>query len=432
LAAAESGTATMRDTKVCVAITPSGGMLLLASLGSRSDTLVISVDQSSGELVHTGVPGHDVFPCENDALQMVRARLCGGKALPVLVRGHAFLGIVLTPVQVMVLVAVEVRRDQLPAGHSMCTVVKSQWVKSHAACSKFGSSLSKTDETGLERLREFAVSGHHFYSETVDLSRPFPSTRAPLDYDPEYCWNQWLASPFERAGLRNCCVVLLQGLGCSRTISCVGGTISLAIITRKSIANPGTRYNSRGLNEIAGAGNELESEQIVWAPVSEAPGAAAAESGGSDREAFSSHLWRRGTVPVHWRHELTSSVTAPKIVISENAYDGVDDFFLQCHERYGGLGMTFVNLLRCDTESGETGLSEVFQQALREARGRLAKRGIKMELSMCNFDWHRLKKEIGLQSTVRGLWDRTGLRPYSQPLFPTNSQPIPTYYITDL
>ena len=242
---------------MCVAITPSGGMLLLASLGSRSDTLVISVDQSSGELVHTGVPGHDVFPCENDALQMVRARLCGGKALPVLVRGHAFLGIVLTPVQVMVLVAVEVRRDQLPAGHSMCTVVKSQWVKSHAACSKFGSSLSKTDETGLERLREFAVSGHHFYSETVDLSRPFPSTRAPLDYDPEYCWNQWLASPFERAGLRNCCVVLLQGLGCSRTISCVGGTISLAIITRKSIANPGTRYNSRGLNEIAGAGMNL-------------------------------------------------------------------------------------------------------------------------------------------------------------------------------
>ena len=27
---------------------------------------------------------------------------------------------------------------------------------------------------------------------------------------------------------------------------------------------------------------------------------------------------------------------------------------------------------------------------------------------MCNFDWHRLKKEIGFNSTVRGLWDRLG------------------------
>ena len=69
-------------------------------------------------------------------------------------------------------------------------------------------------------------------------------------------------SPFERAGLRPCCVVLLQGLGCSKTISCAGGAISLALITRKSIANPGTRYNARGLNDIAGAGNELESEQV--------------------------------------------------------------------------------------------------------------------------------------------------------------------------
>jgi hypothetical protein len=304
------------------------------------------------------VPGEDIFASEEDALRTISARLCGGKAIPKLVRGQAFLGMVLTPVQTMVLLAVEVRRDPLPAGHSVCTVVKSQWVKSHAACAKFGSAIGKADETGLERLREFAVSGHHFYSETLDLTRPFPSTQVPSDYDPEYCWNQWLAGPFERAGLRGCCVVLLQGMGCSKTISCASGTISLALITRKSIANPGTRYNARGLNDIAGAGNELESEQLVWAPAAVAVG----EAGVISREAFLSHLWRRGTVPVHWRHEFTSSVTNPKIVISERPYDGVDEFFLECFKRYDGLGMTFVNLLRCDTESGETGLSEVFQQ----------------------------------------------------------------------
>jgi len=299
--------------------------------------------------VHAGVAGQDVFQSEDEALRMVSERLCGGKSLPKVVRGHAFLGMVLTPIQAMVLVAVDVRHDPLPAGHMMCTVVRSHWVKSHASCAKFGSSINKVDETGLERLREFAVSGHHMYSETVDLTRPFPSQRAPTDYDPEYCWNQWLAGPFERAGLRSCCVVLLQGLGCSRTMSCTGGTFSLALITRKSIANPGTRYNSRGLNDIAGAGNELESEQLVWAPAA----SDAASSPGSTREAFCSHIWRRGTVPVHWRHELTSSVTAPKIFISERPYDGVDDFVFECWQRYTALGMsgniTFVNLLRCDT-----------------------------------------------------------------------------------
>ena len=331
--------------------------------------MLFAVDQASGELVHRGVEGRDVFSSEEEALHMVRTRLCGGKALTTIVRGHAFLGLVLTPLQAMVLVAVEVRRDPLPAGHSVCTVVKSQWVRAHAACAPFSAAHIKADDVGVERLREFAVSGHHFYSETTDLSRPFPSTHAPTDYDPEYCWNQWLAGPFERAGLRSCCVVLLQGLGCSRCIACNGGNISLAVITRKSIANPGTRYNARGLNDVAGAGNELESEQIVWLPSE--PGAASG-SAGVQGEVFSTYLWRRGTVPVHWRHEMTSTLTAPKMVINENPYVGVADFFAACHARYSHLmGMQFddaapltvVNLLRCDPESGETGLSEVCQQS---------------------------------------------------------------------
>eukprot|EP00960_Hanusia_phi_P010378 303917-Hanusia_phi.AAC.1 len=63
--------------------------------------------------------------------------------------------------------------------------------------------------------------------------------------EPRYCWNQWLASPFERAGLRHCCAVLLQGLGCSRLFSFEHPetneqvNVGLALISRKSIANPG-------------------------------------------------------------------------------------------------------------------------------------------------------------------------------------------------
>lgn len=41
-----------RQTSVCAVVTPSGGMLLLASLASHTNTLVITVDQVSTALQH--------------------------------------------------------------------------------------------------------------------------------------------------------------------------------------------------------------------------------------------------------------------------------------------------------------------------------------------------------------------------------------------
>ena len=87
--------------------------------------------------------------------------------------------------------------------------------------------------------------------------------------------------------------------------------VSVCLISRKSIANPGTRYNARGLNGVGGAGNEIESELITWW-----------EDGQAGVGRFSTLLCRRGTVPVNWKHELHSSVSQPKIVISEAPYDG--------------------------------------------------------------------------------------------------------------
>jgi hypothetical protein len=62
---------------------------------------LISVDASSGELVHRGIAGHDVFASESEAMDALRARFCGGKSIPALVHGHAFLGMVHTSTQVL-------------------------------------------------------------------------------------------------------------------------------------------------------------------------------------------------------------------------------------------------------------------------------------------------------------------------------------------
>lgn len=233
----------------------------------------------------------------------------------------------------------------------------------------------------------------------MDLTRPFPSPEEVMGFDPEWCWNHWLSSPFERAGMRRWCAVLLQGVACSRKVrfgAADADAVSVCLISRKSIANPGTRYNARGLNGVGGVGNEIESELITWW-----------EDGHAGIGRFSTLLCRRGTVPVCWKHELHSSVSQPKIVLSDTPYEGVEDYFEGVHERYGGRPIVVVNLLRCDTESGETALSETFQQSLREARTRLeARGGRRQELVMCNFDWHRLKKELGMDMSVKGLWER--------------------------
>ena len=65
------------------------------------------------------------------------------------------------------------------------------------------------------------------------------------------------------------------------------GHVNLAIICRKSCLNPGTRYNARGLNDKSSPGNEYEAEQILWRSY-------------EGNIMFSTYVWRRGTVPIHW------------------------------------------------------------------------------------------------------------------------------------
>lgn len=122
---------------------------------------------------------------------------------------------VAVPGQVRLLIAADVRRCGLPGGHVACTVTQATWIAADLPAASLAGAAAPgrpapADAAGLDRLRDFAVAGHHFYSETADLTRPFPSAAAVLDYDPEYVWNQWLAAPFEAAGLRAWCAVLLQ------------------------------------------------------------------------------------------------------------------------------------------------------------------------------------------------------------------------------
>ena len=110
-----------------------------------------------------------------DARTALRDR-CGGRAFRSETRGAALLGLVAVPGHVRLLLAAEVRRHALPGGHLACTVTQAAWVAADLpAAPPPAPRLSPANAAGLDRLRDFAVAGHHFYLETADLTRPFLS-----------------------------------------------------------------------------------------------------------------------------------------------------------------------------------------------------------------------------------------------------------------
>lgn len=72
---------------------------------------------------------------------------------------------------------------------------------------------------GTHAHRAYRLDDLHFYCDAADLTRPFPSLVPPTQYDEEFCFNTWLASPFVAAGLVDVCCVLVQGVATSKAFS---------------------------------------------------------------------------------------------------------------------------------------------------------------------------------------------------------------------
>lgn len=94
---------------------------------------------------------------------------------------------------------------------------------------------SKLDQRNAELLEGFPIDGLHYYCDTYDITCRFPSPNTVkkcshsttisnlFSYRAEMSWNEWLAQPFARLGLRQWCIVLLQGHICTRIIPELGG-----------------------------------------------------------------------------------------------------------------------------------------------------------------------------------------------------------------
>ena len=70
--------------------------------------------------------------------------------------------------------------------------------------------MSPEELERLEMMHKYVLSNAHFYCETVDITRPFPSSSPVGTPSWEFVWNRWLSAAFRAIGLPTHCPHLLQ------------------------------------------------------------------------------------------------------------------------------------------------------------------------------------------------------------------------------
>ncbi|KAF0905503.1 hypothetical protein E2562_007306 [Oryza meyeriana var. granulata] len=396
-----------RDTSAVVVVLETTEVYIVISLSTTRDTQVIYVDPTTGYLHYLGKHGEDLFDSEAAALNYITDGsriLCKSTTYSKAVLGYAVLGS-----YALLLVATQLSATvpNLPGGGFIYTVAESQWIKIQLQNPQ---AQGNGELKNIKELAELDIDGKYYFCETRDITRPFPSRMTLREPDEEFVWNGWLAKPFMDIGLPGHCVILLQGFAECRSFGGTGqqGGI-VALIARRSRLHPGTRYLARGINACSGTGNEVECEQLVWAP---------RKDGQGQRIPFSSYIWRRGTIPIWWGAEIKNAVSVEaEIYVADDPFNGSLQYYHRLGRRYGNkssevnatsqkkpgmVPIVLVNLLRYGDGKPETVLVDSFKSSLEYLRS--TKKLGKTWIQLINYDWHATVKLKGQQQTVEGLW----------------------------
>ncbi|CAN0916183.1 Probable phosphoinositide phosphatase SAC9 [Linum grandiflorum] len=395
-----------RNTSVVVVTLDTGEVHIIVSLSSRADTQVIYVDPTSGALRYTGKLGADVFRSENEAFDHITNASkwqCRSTIHARAILGYAALGS-----YGLLLVATKLTSSipNLPGGGCVYTVTETQWIKISL---QNPHQQGKGELKNVQELTELDIDGKHYFCETADITRPFPSRMSLENPDDEFVWNGWLSMPFKNIGLPQHCVILLQGFAECRNFGSLGQLEGVVALTaRRSRLHPGTRYLARGLNSCCSTGNEVECEQLVWVPKKSAQSVP-----------FNTYIWRRGTIPIWWGAELKITAAEAEIYVSDRTpYKGSLDYYNRLSKRYDarnldiGLGegqkkkafvpIVCINLLRNGEGKSESILVQHFEESLNYIRS--TRKLLHVRIHLINYDWHASTKLKGEQRTVEELW----------------------------
>lgn len=203
----ESRNGPLRETSILVVVLETSEVYILASLSTRNDTQVISIDPTTGSLGYLGNLGNDLFNSEEEALNYITDGskiLCKSTTYAKALLGYAALGSF-----GFLLVATRLTRTipLLPGGGCVYTVTESKWIKIQL---QNPYPQGKGELKNIQELAELDIDGKHYFCETRDITRPFPSAMTTQNPDSEFVWNGWFSKPFRDIGLPKHCVTLLQ------------------------------------------------------------------------------------------------------------------------------------------------------------------------------------------------------------------------------
>lgn len=183
----------------------SGDYVIVSSLSTRNDTQIVRIDPTTGVLQYQGRYGLDLFSSERDAIQYITTTGTVIKSFPArAIIGYAALGGV-----GLLLIATRLKQSvpALPCGDTVFTVTESQCIRIPLRNPQY---QSKSESKNANDLAEIQLDNLHYFCETRDITRPFPSKYSIGTPDREFVWNEWLSFPFKTVGLPNHCVTLLQ------------------------------------------------------------------------------------------------------------------------------------------------------------------------------------------------------------------------------
>lgn len=170
---------------------------------------MIYVDPTTGNLRYNEKTGYDIFNSQSEALDYVTNGskwLCKSITYARAVLGYTALGSF-----GLLLVATKLSASipNLPGGGCVYTVTESQWIKISLQNPQ---PLGKGELKNVQEVTELDIDGKHYFCESRDITRPFPSRMPLQNPDDEFVWNKWFSVPFRKIGLPEHCVVLLQVL----------------------------------------------------------------------------------------------------------------------------------------------------------------------------------------------------------------------------
>lgn len=83
------------------------------------------------------------------------------------------------------------------------------------ALQESGQRLTPEEMDRVDMMPKFTLNNAHYFCETADITRPFPSTHSVDDPSWEFVWNRWLAASLRFIGLSSHCPHLLQACHCA-------------------------------------------------------------------------------------------------------------------------------------------------------------------------------------------------------------------------